>query len=430
MCVPVDAELPDIGLPFLAGPGERVTLTSADGARSRRTALMRPSRRAPASWCSQTSAGCSRSTSGSPRRSPPAGTTLWRSTTSGEPPGWSRETLTGSTCRTSRGRTGADPRRRGRCGRAAAPRARRIRVMTVGFCMGGAFSLRQGLAGHGLAGVVSFYGTANAWRGKLEPIYDGLEFEGKVLGLYGGADKGIPVADVERFDQALADGGVDHEITSTRCAAQLLRPRVRGLGRRVPRRLASGDGVRRRLGGDRRRKRGLQPARTAVTAAATISGSAQKRLSRFAVRPVEDYLVEPPGLGPCHTIREGRDRRHRPIGSVAEQHRPGRAWLGSRPTRSQAASTPRRLQTKTSQNASPPRPTFAGPPYVVQPSACCGHHGEAARPWAATTRGGAVVPAAKGAVSTPEAATWVPTQSGVAGPQRPHTTDDLRRNAR
>ena len=171
MCVPVDAELPDIGLPFPLPDGERIVLTSADGAdASPHTAPTQSSRRALASSCSPTSAGCSRSTSGWPRRSPPAGTTRWRSTTSGVRPASSRATPTGSTSRTSTRSSPTQIRDDVAAAVALLRRERGVsRVMTVGFCMGGAFSLRQGLAGHGLAGVVSFYGTANAWRDKLDP---------------------------------------------------------------------------------------------------------------------------------------------------------------------------------------------------------------------------------------------------------------------
>ena len=214
MCVPVDAELPDIGLPFPLPTGERVTLTSADGARfaAHRADAVEPTgtgivvlpdvrglftfyeRLAEAFAASGYDAVSidyfGRTAGLAPRDAD------WDHMAHVEKvePAQIRDDVAAAVdlLRRERGVS---------------------RVMTVGFCMGGAFSLRQGLAGHGLAGVVSFYGTANAWRGKLEPIYDrASEFEGRVLGLYGGADKGIPVADVERFDQVLTEGGVDHEI--------------------------------------------------------------------------------------------------------------------------------------------------------------------------------------------------------------------------
>ena len=87
------------------------------------------------------------------------------------------------------------------------------RVMTVGFCMGGAVSLRQGLAGHGLSGVVSFYGTPGPWRQTFDSIVERAgDFECKVLGLYGGGDQSIAVETVESFDEALTAAAVEHSM--------------------------------------------------------------------------------------------------------------------------------------------------------------------------------------------------------------------------
>ncbi len=38
------------------------------------------------------------------------------------------------------------------------------------------------------------------------------EFECPVLGLFGGADQGIPATDVEAFGKALAEAGIDNEM--------------------------------------------------------------------------------------------------------------------------------------------------------------------------------------------------------------------------
>jgi carboxymethylenebutenolidase len=86
-------------------------------------------------------------------------------------------------------------------------------VFTVGFCFGGGNSLQQAANHHGLAGVIAFYGPPTASRfGNPAPIDRISEFECPVLGLYGGADQGIPTAEVERFDQALTTAGLDHTI--------------------------------------------------------------------------------------------------------------------------------------------------------------------------------------------------------------------------
>lgn len=89
-----------------------------------------------------------------------------------------------------------------------------IRAMyTVGFCFGGGNSFQQAANHHGLSGVVGFYGAPARNRfGGPTPIERVREFECPVLGLFGGADQGIPVEDVHAFDAALAEAGVEHEM--------------------------------------------------------------------------------------------------------------------------------------------------------------------------------------------------------------------------
>ncbi len=214
MCVPADAELPDIGLPFALTSGRRVTLTSADGARFAAYRADAPDatgtgivvlpdvrglfgfyeRLTEAFAASGYDAVCidyfGRTAGREPRV---ADWDFWPHVEAVQP-----------------------DRLRDDVGAAVSLlRSDRqvARVMTVGFCMGGAFSLRQALAGHALAGTVSFYGTAAVWKDKLESIIERAdEFECKVLGLYGGADGSIPVEDVARFDQALTEAGVDHNV--------------------------------------------------------------------------------------------------------------------------------------------------------------------------------------------------------------------------
>ncbi len=93
--------------------------------------------------------------------------------------------------------------------RSPSPRA----IFTVGFCFGGYMSFLQAAQKHGLSGVIGFYGTPTAARqGGSAPIDVLDQFECPVLGLFGGADQGIPEADAHRFDAALAQAGIDHEI--------------------------------------------------------------------------------------------------------------------------------------------------------------------------------------------------------------------------
>jgi carboxymethylenebutenolidase len=91
-------------------------------------------------------------------------------------------------------------------------RAGAQRVFTVGFCFGGAQSFHQGAAGHGLAGVVGFYGGLADRPHLPSAIGIAPSIACPVLALFGGADDHIPPEQVEQFEQALADAGVEHEV--------------------------------------------------------------------------------------------------------------------------------------------------------------------------------------------------------------------------
>ncbi len=88
------------------------------------------------------------------------------------------------------------------------------RVYTVGFCFGGRASFNQAARGHGLAGVIGFYGRVQ--RGDDSdtdaPVDLAARYECPVLGLFGGADKAVPRAAVDDFERALDTAGVPHEI--------------------------------------------------------------------------------------------------------------------------------------------------------------------------------------------------------------------------
>jgi carboxymethylenebutenolidase len=79
------------------------------------------------------------------------------------------------------------------------------KVGVVGFCMGGGLALQTALAEDNLGAAVAFYGRP------LPPDQAG-QVKAPVLGLYGAADQGIPVADVETMDKAFTDAGIEHEI--------------------------------------------------------------------------------------------------------------------------------------------------------------------------------------------------------------------------
>ncbi len=87
------------------------------------------------------------------------------------------------------------------------------RLYSVGFCFGGSNSFNLAWRNLGLSGVVGFYGRPRDPRPGYPSALDHTEeFTCPVLGLFGGADEGIPVADVRAFDAALTDAGVAHEI--------------------------------------------------------------------------------------------------------------------------------------------------------------------------------------------------------------------------
>lgn len=87
---------------------------------------------------------------------------------------------------------------------------------TVGFCMGGRMSFLASTLGLGLAGVIGFYGTLEGpWRNDAPAPLDRLDDVGSpVLGLFGGADRGISADAVARFEQGLDEHGVDHRIVT------------------------------------------------------------------------------------------------------------------------------------------------------------------------------------------------------------------------
>jgi carboxymethylenebutenolidase len=88
------------------------------------------------------------------------------------------------------------------------------KVFTIGFCFGGSNSWHQAANGHGLAGAIGFYGHPNREfpAGATPMVQRAGEVESPILGLMGGADQGIPQEEIDRFDAALTEAGVQHEI--------------------------------------------------------------------------------------------------------------------------------------------------------------------------------------------------------------------------
>ena len=88
-------------------------------------------------------------------------------------------------------------------------------VVAVGFCLGGTLSLMAGAhAELGLAGVVGFYAGMKRDFGEGTALDQAGAITVPMLGLFGGADQGIPVEQVEALDDRLDPTGVQHEIVT------------------------------------------------------------------------------------------------------------------------------------------------------------------------------------------------------------------------
>ena len=85
------------------------------------------------------------------------------------------------------------------------------RVAAWGFCMGGRLAYVGAARVSGLAGVVAYYGHLQAERGRQSPLQLAGEIKIPVLGVFGGADPGIPAEQVAAFRDALT---TDKEIVA------------------------------------------------------------------------------------------------------------------------------------------------------------------------------------------------------------------------
>ena len=88
------------------------------------------------------------------------------------------------------------------------------RVFALGFCMGGRVAFTASADQPDLSGVIGFYGRLSALPGEkgTSPAERAPEMRAPVLALMGGADPGIPVAEVRAFAQALRAAGVRHHV--------------------------------------------------------------------------------------------------------------------------------------------------------------------------------------------------------------------------
>lgn len=86
------------------------------------------------------------------------------------------------------------------------PNVNQDRIGSIGWCMGGGYSLDMALQEPTLAATVINYGHLAADAGSLKKI------KASVLGIFGGQDRGIPVDDVKKFEQTLKQLGNKVEI--------------------------------------------------------------------------------------------------------------------------------------------------------------------------------------------------------------------------
>jgi carboxymethylenebutenolidase len=89
-------------------------------------------------------------------------------------------------------------------------------IFIVGFCRGGTLTLLTGTDPTlGVAGLIPFYsGLTRPIEGKGTALENADKVKYPVLGLFGGADQGIPESAVKQLDEALDTAKVEHTIVS------------------------------------------------------------------------------------------------------------------------------------------------------------------------------------------------------------------------
>jgi len=89
-------------------------------------------------------------------------------------------------------------------------------LFTIGFCFGGRLAFTTPAMGLDLAGAIGFYGrpTPRDASDTAAPITRVDRMHGSVLGLFGGADPGIPAESIQAFDAALTVAGIDHRLVT------------------------------------------------------------------------------------------------------------------------------------------------------------------------------------------------------------------------
>ncbi len=88
------------------------------------------------------------------------------------------------------------------------------KVFVLGFCMGGTLTLYTGTRGFNIAGLIPFYsGMTRKFVGAEGTVLEiAHKIQNPVLGLYGGADQGIPIEMVQQLDVELDKANVEHKL--------------------------------------------------------------------------------------------------------------------------------------------------------------------------------------------------------------------------
>jgi carboxymethylenebutenolidase len=85
-------------------------------------------------------------------------------------------------------------------------------TFALGFCFGGRQAFLASAARFGFTGVIGFYGALSFYpNGAPGPLQRVNELRAPTLGIFGGADHGIPATDVSAFDDALTKAHVQHQ---------------------------------------------------------------------------------------------------------------------------------------------------------------------------------------------------------------------------
>jgi carboxymethylenebutenolidase len=89
-------------------------------------------------------------------------------------------------------------------------------LFTVGFCFGGRLAFLTAAMGLDLAGAIGFYGrpTPRDASDRMAPVDRVDSMQGAILGLFGGADQGIPDDSIAAFDAALTEARLDHRLVT------------------------------------------------------------------------------------------------------------------------------------------------------------------------------------------------------------------------